>query len=64
MKKAENFQRSAIAPVGMVAAVSMNTTANRNIARLAGVVADIEQRELAQPEQSVKTGRPDVIASS
>ena len=30
MKKAENFQRSAIAPVGIVAAVSMNTIWNRN----------------------------------
>ena len=36
MKKAENFQRSASAPVAMVAAVSMNTTANMNIARLPG----------------------------
>ena len=26
-RKAENFQRSAMAPVGMVAAVSMNTAA-------------------------------------
>ena len=34
MKNAENFQRSASAPVGIVAAVSMKTTANRNIARL------------------------------
>ena len=30
MQNAENFQRSAMAPVGMVAAVSMNTTSNRN----------------------------------
>ena len=28
--KAVNFQRSAMAPVGMVAAVSMNTIWNRN----------------------------------
>ena len=30
---AENFQRSAMAPVGIVAAVSMNTIWNRNIVR-------------------------------
>ena len=30
MQKLENFQRSAMAPVGIVAAVSMNTIWNRN----------------------------------
>jgi hypothetical protein len=37
MAKDENFQRSAIAPVGTVAAVSMNTIWNRNIVATAGV---------------------------
>ena len=32
-----NFQRSAIAPVGMVAAVSMNTIWNRNSAATGAV---------------------------
>ena len=31
--KAENFQRSAMAPVGIVAAVSMKTIWNRNSAK-------------------------------
>ena len=35
MKKEENFQRSASAPVGIVAVVSMNTIWNRNIAKMA-----------------------------
>ena len=33
MTNDENFQRSAIAPVGIVAAVSMNTIWNRNSAK-------------------------------
>jgi hypothetical protein len=36
MAKAENFQRSAIAPVGIVAAVSMNTTASSTACGRAG----------------------------
>ena len=34
-QNAENFQRSAMAPVGMVAAVSMNTIWNRNMTAIA-----------------------------
>ncbi len=37
---AENFQRSAMAPVGIVAAVSMKTIWNRNSVRTVASLAD------------------------
>ncbi len=49
--KDENFQRSASAPVGMVAAVSMKTVAKRNIARLAGSCATLTSANFAAPNR-------------
>ncbi len=47
---AVNFQRSAMAPVGMVAAVSMKTTAKRNMARWPGLRATLTRANLAAPK--------------
>ena len=41
-----------MAPVGMVAAVSMKTAAKRNMARLAGSCGDRDQRELGGAEEA------------
>ena len=49
--KRRDFQRSAIAPVGMVAAVSMNTIWNRNSANTPHVVDVAAQEEALGADQ-------------
>src|SRR5512147_1998289 len=48
MTKEVNLQRSASAPVGMVAVVSMNTIWKKNIAATAGVESEAGQAEQAE----------------
>ncbi len=46
-----NRHRSAIAPVGIVAAVSMNTAVNRNIVRFAGSCGALSSANRAAPNR-------------
>ena len=50
--KAENFQRSAAPPVGIVAVVSMNTIWNRKSAKAARIVAGALEQESLPAEQA------------
>ena len=49
-RNAENFHRSAMAPVGTVAAVSMKTAAKRNIARCAGSCPTLTSAKLGRAD--------------
>ena len=56
--KDANRQRSASAPVGIVAAVSMKTAEKRNIARFAGSCATLMSPNFEPPDAGRRSDAP------